>query len=301
MRKGDTLNYRLGEIGVNSQNIPMQIVSFRKTNDIDVLFLNGANEIVQTKYDHFKSGKIRCYSSVVGEEKITRHGEKVAVVGIVGNGHQEIIIKYGDGWTMKISRNDYKKGKIPFRKGLKTLHSLISKGIAKEIPNHNGYFADINGNIYNSNGHRIIPQKRGNYLGVDLRTEKGSYKSYLVHRLVLGTFIPNIQCKEEVNHKDGDKYNNSLVNLEWVTRSENQKHRFAVLKHTHMGEHNTCAKLTESDVLKIIALNKNGISVHELSETFNVSKGTIYDILSGRSWVHVSYREGNNRKQVLAM
>ena len=65
MRKGDTLNYRLGETGVNIQNIPMQIVRFRKTNDIDVLFLNGANEIVQTKYDHFKSGKIRCYSSVV--------------------------------------------------------------------------------------------------------------------------------------------------------------------------------------------------------------------------------------------
>lgn len=48
----------------------------------------------------------------------------------------------------------------------------------------------------------------------------------LVHRLVAKTFIPNLENKKEVNHKDGNGLNNNLDNLEWVTNSENQKHSY---------------------------------------------------------------------------
>lgn len=57
----------------------------------------------------------------------------------------------------------------------------------------------------------------------------GERKPKLLHRLVAEAFIPNAHGKKEVNHKDGDKFNNRADNLEWVTPSENQMHSHRVL------------------------------------------------------------------------
>jgi len=54
----------------------------------------------------------------------------------------------------------------------------------------------------------------------------GKDKTYKTHRLVAKTFIPNIENKLEINHIDGNKANNIVSNLEWTTRSENQKHAY---------------------------------------------------------------------------
>jgi hypothetical protein len=62
----------------------------------------------------------------------------------------------------------------------------------------------------------------------------GDKKTFRVHRLVLMAFCPNPKSAYlDVNHKNGVKTDNSIQNLEWVTRSENLKHRYRVLKQKH--------------------------------------------------------------------
>jgi len=74
--------------------------------------------------------------------------------------------------------------------------------------------------------------KKG-YLRVKLSDGHGKYTNHKVHRLVAKAFIPNPEGKPQVNHIDGNKKNNSVSNLEWVTNRENAAkrsdiiHRFA--------------------------------------------------------------------------
>lgn len=69
----------------------------------------------------------------------------------------------------------------------------------------------------------LMLQKGLAYLHVSLNSRK---KVYLIHRLVAEAFIPNPENKPQVNHKDCDKHNNCVSNLEWVTRSENMLHAY---------------------------------------------------------------------------
>lgn len=102
----------------------------------------------------------------------------------------------------------------------------------KEFPE---YYVTDTGDIYsrdyNHTGRfkkRKLMKSAKGYFRVRLYNECGAfYKS--VHRLVAEAFIPNPDNKPQINHKDGDKLNNNILNLEWVNNSENQLHRRYVL------------------------------------------------------------------------
>ena len=74
-------------------------------------------------------------------------------------------------------------------------------------------------------------------------TKNGKYKNIGVHRLVAQAFIPNPDNLPQVNHKDGNKQNNCVENLEWCTSSYNVKHAFDTgLKTQKKGIENVCSK-----------------------------------------------------------
>lgn len=97
--------------------------------------------------------------------------------------------------------------------------------IMKQIKGYDDYLIDFSGNIFSKKLNRYLNQTISNkgYHNVTLNQNK--YKrGYKVHRLVAETYIPNPENKPQVNHIDGNKSNNHISNLEWVTGSENVKH-----------------------------------------------------------------------------
>ena len=86
------------------------------------------------------------------------------------------------------------------------------------------------------------------YLVVNLKVD-GKQKMKTVHRLVAEAFIPNLEGKRCINHKDGNKQNNCVENLEWCTHSENNIHSFKNgLNAQRKGSSNPNAKLTDVQV-----------------------------------------------------
>jgi hypothetical protein len=112
-----------------------------------------------------------------------------------------------------------------------------------------------------------------------------------VHRLIAEAFIPNPEDKPQVNHKDGNKSNNNLGNLEWCTCSENMKHACenglttnTFYKHEKR-EGNPNSKLTKEQVSEIREKYvPRKYPVSRLAEEYSVSSSCIQHILNGTSW-----------------
>lgn len=81
------------------------------------------------------------------------------------------------------------------------------------------------GNMLN----KIKPHKSRGYWYFNLVVGCGKYKQILVHRLVAMLFIPNPENKPEVNHKNKNTDDNSVGNLEWVTKVENERHKWTTM------------------------------------------------------------------------
>lgn len=121
-----------------------------------------------------------------------------------------------------------------------------------------------------------------------VRLYNNGNKAYSIHRLVAMAFIPNHQNKQEVNHKDGNKQNNIVENLEWCTHAENIRHSFNVNLRNHKGENNTASKATEKQVLKIREMYQNGdYKQSQLANIYGFSTSIISRIISRKTWKHV--------------
>lgn len=116
-------------------------------------------------------------------------------------------------------------------------------------------------------------------------------KAFKIHKAVAEAFIPNPENKREVNHKDGNKDNNNMLNLEWVTPSENVRHAYQNgLKNPLYGTDNGAAKLTKEDVEYIknhFVYRDRKYGARALGRKFNVDKNMILDVVRNISYVNV--------------
>ena len=98
------------------------------------------------------------------------------------------------------------------------------KEIWKDINGYEGLYQVSNlGNVKSLKTNKILSPVGKEYKHVILYN-KGDRKTLKIHRLVAEAFIPNPENKPQVNHKDEDKYNNIVENLEWCTHEENMNH-----------------------------------------------------------------------------
>lgn len=171
----------------------------------------------------------------------------------------------------------------------------------KAIPGYEGvYEVSDQGRV------RSVRRATNTYPGRVLKTSKnrreyhrvslskdGRTRTASVHRLVVIAFLGN-RPEMEVNHIDGDKSNNKLENLEYVTRSENERHAHDKLGKVTIpprfyGENHPQSVLTWKKVDHIRGLYETGkYSTRALGKMYGVSKTTIGHVVFQRTWRKVA-------------
>ncbi len=149
------------------------------------------------------------------------------------------------------------------------------------------YYATDTGEIYSEKSSKYLTQHldKDGYCKVRLISNDGRH-TYSVHRLILENFSPRDDMMLlQVNHIDGNKQNNTLSNLEWVTCSENNLHAHKIGLKNQSGEHNNGSKLKEKDVLEIIdLLLSKKYTQKEIGKIYGVAENTIGNIKQHRCW-----------------
>jgi len=119
---------------------------------------------------------------------------------------------------------------------------------------------------------KSFPDKDG-YLRVALH-KNGKMFQYSIHRLVCMTFMPMYEYKLQVNHKDGNKKNNCIDNLEWCTPQENIAHsvKFGLRKITKCGQDSPWSKLNNNQLYELLVSYKGGSTVTDLAVKYGISR-----------------------------
>ena len=159
--------------------------------------------------------------------------------------------------------------------GYETHYVITQTGLVKRIAK-NTRGRDTRGTI-------LKPVMSGGYWQVSLAKD-GEVRAYRVHQLLMSTFIGPCPEVKERNHKDGDKLNNSLSNLEYVTHSENMLHSVHVLgKRPLRGERHGNSKLTDAQVVEAKAMITAGMDKRSISRHFGMHWTWAYEVASGRN------------------
>ena len=117
-----------------------------------------------------------------------------------------------------------------------------------------------------------------------------NYKKLYVHRLVAESFIPNPNELETVNHKDGNKMNNHIDNLEWVSRRDNCEH--ARLNGLSENKLHGIKNLTYNEYVQLFELRDSGLSYRKIGDLMNMNYRRLIDTYNGKR-----YKDYKKRKE----
>jgi len=166
----------------------------------------------------------------------------------------------------------------------------------KEIPSTNGrYEASNDGRIRWVKELKQFESWNG-YCILSLRIKPCDQRSARVHRLVAEAFLGTCPEGLVVNHKDGNKKNNNIENLEYVTKSEDNKHALDLglrkppsnFKNCKKGENHPFAKLTDLQVKEIRKIRKEtNFGERRISKMLNLPRGAVSHVLKNNTWKHV--------------
>lgn len=144
----------------------------------------------------------------------------------------------------------------------------------------------INKGYVNKSGYLMKPMDNGRGYKYVFFSGKGFRDRQYIHRIVAFHFLKETYKKGmEVNHIDGDKSNNSVANLEWLTPLENKKHAIRTGLIDQKGSNSCKTNLTDLQALAIKRLYNNKLLTSgEIMEIFGVNRHTVLNISSGKTF-----------------
>ena len=150
------------------------------------------------------------------------------------------------------------------------------------------YYVSNTGLIKNNTTGRILQSRlsKKGYLKCSISVN-GKIQTVYPHRLVGLLFVDGYEEGLTIDHIDGNKTNNHVSNLEWVTNSENTQRAIRNGLRNTKGEYNPNAKLTKNDVIWIrehyIKKDKD-YSTKAIAQKYNIGETTVREIISGKKW-----------------
>ena len=207
---------------------------------------------------------------------------------------------------MPVVKTTYK-----YEEGISYLYTAtLTSGISGKIIEDNGeqlnYLITKDGKVYNITTEREVKSfiDKGYYRIIlstnEHKSDDSDYKCrhFRIHRLIAYAYIPNLNNLPYINHIDGNKGNNDIQNLEWVTASENMKHAYDTKLHIPLcGESCVLSKYTLDDVERTCALLEAGFSPKVITEKTGLGEKFVRNLYNKETWKSIT--EDKNFTKVL--
>lgn len=165
------------------------------------------------------------------------------------------------------------------------------------------YLIYDDGRVFNTLRQRFmkIGCDRNGYLYLNLSCGEDRPVRKGIHQMVAETFIPNPENKPTVNHKDGNKLNNHVDNLEWATYSEQMHHVYALgLRKPNPPEKVVFTKYSPEQVEKACQMISDGEFLSVIEEATQIPVKTLGEIRSGQIWKSISSKYDFSKKHYVS-